>query len=453
MRSVIAALCVLSLGGCVAPSIPAIEPASQVPLASDYFAQSRPPSGLDDLWWRGFESAELDTLVERALTYNQSLEAARQRLSAAQAIVAAEESDFLPDVSARASVDGGIDDAGSTSDAAGLSLGGIWQIDINGRLSAERAAAIADANAAQYFVADQRRLIAAGVVSQYVELKRTSARLALLDQSAELQRQTLDIVTLRFEAGLSSNLDVRRASADLARTQAQRGPLILARARAANALSVLAGEPPAPLDAGVEEANVPRFAEGPQTGVPADLVRRRPDLLVAEADVARAAAVVGIERADLAPAFALEGLITSGNGGVTNLFSSALLTLGAVLDLPLVDGGRRRAEVTAAERNLDASVADYRQALLTSLSEVESAFVAIEAAQDRLEQLDKAVIESEAAFEQSNALYREGLASLFDVLDVQRQLISSREAVLDARSELAQAYVQLYAAVGAPTAA
>ena len=130
-----------------------------------------------------------------------------------------------------------------------------------------------------------------------------------------------------------------------------------------------------------------------------------------------------------------------------------LLTLGAVLDLPLIDGGRRRAEVTAAERNLDASVADYRQALLTSLSEVESAFVAIEAAQDRLEQLDKAVIESEAAFEQSNALYREGLASLFDVLDVQRQLISSREAVLDARSELAQAYVQLYAAVGAPTAA
>ena len=234
MRGAIAAISALALAGCVAPSIPEVEPAAGVPLAEDYLAQTRPPSGLDDVWWHGFESPELDALVDRALERNQSLEAARQRLLAARAIVAAEESDFLPDIGAQASLDGSVDDGGSTSDAASLSLGGIWQVDLNGRLSAERAAAIADADAASYFVADQRRLIAAGVVSQYVELKRTTARLVLLDQSAELQRQTLDIVTLRFEAGLSSNLDVRRAAADLARTQAQRGPLILARTRAAN---------------------------------------------------------------------------------------------------------------------------------------------------------------------------------------------------------------------------
>ena len=453
MRLAGAAAVVLALAGCVGPSIPAVEPAAGVALAPDYLAASRPPSGIDDVWWRGFESDDLDRLVARALERNQSLEAARQRLLAARALVIAEESDFYPDVDLQASLDGTLDDRGALSDAAGLSLGGIWRLDLNGRLSAERAAAVAQADGAAYFVADVRRLIAAGVVSQYIERKRTAARLALLDQSADLQRQTLQIVTLRFEAGLSSNLDVRRAAADLARTLAQRGPLLLARTRAANALSVLTGEPPAPLETPSEEENVPRYSKGPETGVPADLVRRRPDLMIAEADVARAAAVVGIERADLAPSFALQGFLSGGAGGIEDLFSSALLTLGSALNLPVLDGGRRRAEVTAAERNLDGALAEYRETLLGSLSQVENAFVAIEAAQDRLVELDRAVTESEAAFEQSNALYREGLATLFDVLDVQRQLISSREAVIDARSDLAQAYADLFAAVGAPTVA
>lgn len=441
------------LGGCVSPKIPAVEPAAGIDLAADYFAETRPPSGIDDVWWRGFASDRLDRLVTRALTRNQSLEAARQRLLAARAIVAAEQSDFLPDLGLQGSIDGSVDDGGSTSDAARLSLGGVWRIDINGRLSAERAAALAEADAAAYILADQRRLVAGAVVSQYVELRRTSARLGLLDESAELQRQTLEIVRLRFEAGLSSNLDVRRAASDLARTQAQRGPLLLARTRASNALAVLVGDPPAAPPVLADEVEVPRFTKGPATGVPADLLRRRPDLLLAEADIARAAALVGVERADLAPSFTLRGLLSSGAGGVEDLFSSALMTLDAALDLPLVDGGRRRAEVTAATRELDAAVADYRQVLLRSLSEAQSAFVAIGSAQDRLIELDTAVSESEAAFEQSNALYREGLATLFDVLDVQRQLISSREAVIDARSDLAQAYVDLFIALGSPTEA
>ena len=451
MRSAVVAVLALGLSACVSPAIPDVEPGAGVPLAEDFLADYRPPSGIDDLWWTGFESSELDATVARALERNPSLEAARQRLLAAQALVTAEESDFLPDIGAGATLDGSIDDSGATSDAAGVSLGGIWRIDINGRLSAERAAALAEADAAAYLVADQRRLLAAAVVNQYLELKRTSARLSLLDQSTELQRQTLRIVQLRFEAGLSSNLDVRRAAGDLARTQAQRGPLVLARTRSANALSVLTGDPPAPLPQLNEDVDIPEFTAGPDTGVPADLVRRRPDLLVAEADVARAAAIVGVERADLAPSFTLDGLLSAGSGGIGHIFESALLTIGGALDLPIVDGGRRRAEITAAERNLDAALADYRQALLEVLSEAESAFVAIDSAQARLTELERAVTESEAAFEQSNALYREGLATLFDVLDVQRQLISSREAVIDARSDLAQAYVALFTAVGAPS--
>ncbi len=186
-------------------------------------------------------------------------------------------------------------------------------------------------------------------------------------------------------------------------------------------------------------------------GLPADLLRRRPDLLLAEADIALAAANVGIERADLLPALTLPGFVSLGDGSVDGLLSQALLGLSAALDIPLLDGGRRRAEIAEAESELEAELAEYRQILLEILAEVETALVGISAGQERNAALRDAVMQSEAAFDQSNALYREGLASLFDVLDVQRQLISSREALIDGNADLAQAYVALFTAVGGET--
>ena len=439
------------LAACATPRIPSVEPAAGVVLAPGYFAGARPEAGLEEAWWHGFGDPELDRLVSAALARNPSLEAARQRLAAARAIVVAEQSDFLPTIDGEVSGDVSVDDRGSGAEGAGASLGGVWRIDINGRLAAERAAAIAAAEGAEHLVADQRRLLAAAVASQYIELKRTAARLRLLEESSDLQRQTLRIVTLRFEAGLSSNLDVRRARADVARTEAQRGLLQLARARAANALAVLVGEAPSGVPEAAADAQVPVYGRGPDIGVPADLLRRRPDLLLAEADIARAAATVGIERADLLPALALPGFLTLGDGSADGLFSQAVASLSAVLGVPLIDGGRRRAEVRAAESNLAAALADYRQALLGVLAEAETALTAISAAADRTNEFQNAVTESEAAFEQSNALYREGLASLFDVLDVQRQLISSREALIDGNADLAQAHVDLFTAVGGDT--
>lgn len=447
-RIALAAAMIVLVGGCASPRIPAVEPASGIALPADYFAGARPDPGLEEMWWSGFGDPALDALVDQALLRNQSIEAARQRLAAARAIVVAESADFVPTIDAELAGDASFDEGGRFGDGVTASLGGVWVVDINGRLAAERAAAIAAADGAAHLVADQRRLIASAVASQYIELKRTASRLRLLEESTDLQRQTLRIVTLRFEAGLSSNLDVRRARADLARTEAQRGLLLLARARAANALAVLTGEPPAGVPEAEDNATVPRFVAGPAIGVPADLLRRRPDLLLAEAEVAEAAAVVGIERADLLPALALPGTVTLGSGSVDGLFSSAIAGLSAVLGVPVFDGGRRRAEVRAAQSELEAQLADYRQTLLEVLAETETALTAISAAEDRTSEFRNAVTESEAAFDQSNALYREGLASLFDVLDVQRQLISGREALIDGNADLAQAYVTLFTAVG-----
>lgn len=448
-RPLLTLLLVAALPAC-STAIP--EPPDQYDfrLPDAFAADYRPPAGAEENWWEGFGDLRLDALVEQALAANFDIASARERLAASRALLRAEQGDRLPSID-------GIGDAGfditsdSESDVLSAGITGVFFPDFSGRLSAEIEAAAARTAAAEYVVADRRRIVAAEVARQYFELRRTGERLALLEESTRLQEDTLRVVTLRFEAGLSANLDVRRAAADLAQTRAQRGLLELQRAQSAHALSVLLGEVPGSAPPVPEEAtSVPEFASALPIGIPADLLRRRPDILIAEADLLEAAAQVGIERADLRPSLAISGQALIGDGSFGGIVSDFLGSLGAALDLPIFDGGRRRAEVDASQYELDARFQEYQQSILQAMAEVENALVAIEAYSDRSADLEEAISESERAFEQSNALYREGLANLFDVLDSQRQLINSRQALIDSEAALAIALVQLYAAVGEP---
>ncbi|WP_338243544.1 efflux transporter outer membrane subunit [Aurantiacibacter hainanensis] len=437
----------LGLSAC-STTIPDAPGPSEIELPGEFAADYRPPLGGEERWWNGFDDAELTTLVEQALIVNYDIAAARERLAASRALLRAERGDRLPAID-------GVGDIGfditSDSDSDTLSAGviGLFDPDISGRLSAEIEAAAARVSAAEYLVEDRRRIVAGEVARQYIELRRTGERLALLEESTELQQETLRIVTLRFEAGLSANLDVRRAAADLAQTRAQRGLLELQRSQAAHALAVLTGDiPGTPPPVGDRAAGVPTFEDGLPIGFPADLLRRRPDVLVAEADLVEAAAEIGIERADLRPSLVISGQALIGDGSFGGIVSDFLGSLGAALDLPLFDGGRRRAEVEAAEYEMQARFSEYRQSVLQAMAQVENSLVAIEAYSSRSDDLREAIAESERAFEQSNALYREGLATLFDVLDSQRQLISSRQALIDSEAALAASIVELYSSVG-----
>lgn len=442
---------VLLLSACTAPER-ARPDMSFIELPDDFAAPFRPPAGEDELWWRGFNDPELNQLIDRALAQNLDIASSRSRLQAALALLDAERSDRLPQIDGfgEAGIDAGLRSRSNDLRAAG-GLAGSFNPDINGRLSAEIEQQLAFTQGAIYQVADARRLVAASVALAYIDLKRSEERLDLLAQSSELQERTLNIVTLRYEAGLSANLDVRRAAADLARTRAQLGLIELARADALNSLAVLVAEPASNgLDLPDDDGGIPDYAGGPPRGLPADIVRRRPDLMVAEADLLAASAAIGIERADLYPSLVIPGQIGLDALGPLDIVSTVIGTLTAALDIPIFDGGRRRAEIRAAEALAEASLADYRQQLLQILAEIETSLVAIQAYRDRLDALADAIDQSEVAFEQSNALYREGLTSLFEVLDVQRQLISSRQDYVDAQAELASSIVRLYSAVGAP---
>lgn len=443
-RSAMLSLSLLGLAGCATTAVEVPEAVIDAPVA---YAADLPPAGIDAVWWQAFSDPVLDELIARGLAANLDIAAARDRLRAAEALLEAERADRLPsvDVAAEAGVE--LDDGGARSPAS-AGLFGSFNPDFSGRLRAEIRAAAARYAEADYLRADQRRLVAAAIASQYVEYRRTGAQLELLEESTDLQRQTLRIVTLRFEAGLSANLDVRRAAADLAQTQARLGLIEIARAQAGNALAVLLGEAPGRLAIAPvgEGSTIPDYGAGPPVGQPANLLRRRGDVLAAEARLTAAAAQVGIEQADLRPSLTVPGSILIGDGTVGGVFSQFLASLGAALDLPLFDGGRRRAEVDAARAELDASLAEYRQTFLQALGEAENALTAIDAYQQRAEALAEAIEQSETALGQSNALYREGLASLFDVLDAQRQLISSRQSLLDNEADLANAFIALHSA-------
>ena len=387
------------------------------------------------------------------MAQNLGIAATRERLSAARALLEAERSDRRPQIDGfgEAGINAGL--RGTSNDLrAAAGLLGSFNPDINGRLSAEIEQQLALTQGAVYQLADARRLVAASVALTYIELKRSEERLDLLAQSSELQERTLNIVTLRYEAGLSANLDVRRAAADLARTRAQRGLIDLARADALNSLAVLIGEP---ASTGVylpdDDDGIPSYslvapraaclpiwsAAGPICWLPRPIWRLRAPRSASSGQIC-------------IPVLSFPARLGLTHWGhwTSSPLSSARCPRRWIFRC--FDGGRRRAEVRSAEALAEASLYDYRQLLLQILAEVETSLVAIQSYEERLNALADAIDQSEVAFNQSNALYREGLTSLFEVLDVQRQLISSRQDYVDAQADLASAIVRMYSAVGAP---
>ncbi len=401
-----------------------------------------------EVWWTGFDDPVLTTLIETGLEENRDIAAALSRLDAASAQITSARAGLFPRLDGEASIEGRTEPGGGELDTGAAAAGLLsFSPDLFGRQRRAIEAARADAASQAALAADVRRLTAASIASQYLALARAQARFALLETSLDLQSQTLRIVRQRFEAGLSAGLDVQRAEADLARTQAQRGTLIIARAEALNALAVLSGRTLAGWDAPEPDA-IPSFTRDIAPGVPAALLRGRPDVRAAEADLEAALARVGVARAALYPQLSLPGSITA-DLDASDFADTITAQIAAVVDIPLFDAGARRADVTRSQALAAAALADYEQAVLVAVADVETALARIDAIEARRAELARAVAASERAFDQLNALYREGLATFIDILDAQRTLIDSREAAVNADAELAQAVIDLYAALGA----
>jgi len=416
-------------------------------------------------WWHGFGDARLDALVERALAENLDIAAAQVRLEEARILAGVAGAAQFPTLDAQSGADSTFDLARSEtatrsgreqpvtgSAEAGLSLS--WAPDLFGGERRAVEAAEAEARRRALLREDLQRQVAADVVRRYLDIVRDRASLDLVMASLDLQSRTLSLVRQRYAAGLAAALDVSRAEAQVAGTRARRGPLLRDLTTAQAALGVLTGHMDGAGPMWSMPAGVPAFAGGPDIGLPRDLLRSRPDVRAAEAALARATADIGVAEAALYPRLSLPGtlMLTTSGLGTGDVVRTLISTLAASLEIPLFDGGARRGDLAAAEARAREALIAYRTALLAAVAEVETALGALDAARLRVADLREAAATGETAVGQARDLYEQGLVGFLDVLDAERTLLDTRQALLDAETDTARAITDLYAAVGAPVA-
>ncbi len=330
---------------------------------------------------------------------------------------------------------------------AGFSMS--WELDLWGRVRRSREAARGRWEAAEEDVRHTLVLLQAQAAAEYIQLRALQTRLATAQRNIDLQRETLEIVRGRFEAGLTGETDVFQAKMNLAATEAQVPSLKAKHDETLNALCVLAGLWPGALDALRASEPVPSADTLPHL-LPAELVRRRPDIRSAERELAAQTARIGVARGELFPKLALDGSFAFAATDAGDLISSAaqVFSVGPVLSLPVFTGGKVRSAVRAEEAAARGALARYEQAVLTAFGECEDALSRFAQSGAQVVALHTAVTAASRTVDLVTELYRTGLADFQRVLDAQRQLAQYEDALAEAKGGRAASLVAVYKAFG-----
>lgn len=408
-------------------------------------------------WWETTTDPVLDALIKEGITNNIDLKIAISRIRAAAATARGVRGENGLEVGARVDgsaerrtssrVDGNrVDDLGY---GAGIDLS--WTADVWGGEAREEQAAEADYLEQVYLREDVYRVMIGDIIRNYIELRGSQKRQELLRSSLDLQRQTSNIVQVRQQTGLASELDLSRARAEVSDIESSLPALQTDIDRSINAISILVGaQPGTHRDVLLDVSPLPEFQSAPPIGIPADLLRRRPDVRAAELALISATAQIGVETATLYPELSLDGSLAFGvtGYGTGPIIRTAMAAIGALIDATLYDGGLRRSNITVAEEEAEQAFLTYRKTLLAAIEEVESAIYGYVGAVQQRDSLIASVRYHSDAFEQSRVRYVQGLSNFLDVLDSQRSLTTSQQSLADAETDLELETINLYSAVG-----
>ncbi|WP_369936737.1 efflux transporter outer membrane subunit [Xanthomonas tesorieronis] len=441
------------------------------PLPSHYIGRAaepgRGPSASElAAWWQGFDDPLLAHFVSLALEQNLDLAQAAARVSQARAGLGAANAALLPSAAidgsaarARQSVETplgqvlastpGYDRWGNAYEA---DLGASWELDVFGGLRRGREAALADYQASQAGAVATRLAVAAQTADIYVTIRGLQARLGIARQQVKTQQDLLTKVGLLYGKGLAAEYQVRQTEGALSQVQATVPVLQAGLDASMNALDVMLGVPPGThrpeLETVVPIPATPRIGE---TGSPADLLHRRPDLIVAERRLVASNARIGEAIAEYYPKFSLSGLLGSATAiSSDNLFTSGASQTSAVLGLRwrLFDFGRINAQIDLAKGRDAEALAAYRQAVLRATEDVENAFSALANRGEQAATLTQGELALSRARASSFAAYRRGAASLIDVLHADASLLQASDARAQAQTESARAAVAAFRALG-----
>ncbi|WIT12555.1 efflux transporter outer membrane subunit [Paucibacter sediminis] len=445
-------LSALLLAGCA--NLAVLEPHAMpaTPAAFAHAGAAGQPSAAADAWWQAFGDPRLDALTERALAHNTSIQQAAARLAQARALLRNSDAARAPqlNVNAGAARQGG-DAARATGTAgtqltAGVSLA--YEIDVMGRLSQASQAASLDAQAREALLQATRLLVQSDVAQAYFALRALDAERALMRDTVAAYQATLLLTEKRHAAGDIAELDVVRVRTEVAATQAQAVALERRRAELLHALALLAGELPGSLE--LAEATWPEALPQIPAGLPSTVLARRPDVQAAQASLRAAQARLGVAQKAWFPSLALTASAGGASPELSDLFKSSagLWGLNALLNLPLLDGGRRAAGVESAAAQADAAAASYREQVLQAFKEVEDQLVALQTLAEQAQLQARAVSSATRALQLSDARYRNGLVSQLELLDARRSELSLRRQALQLRAAQYQATVGLVKALG-----
>jgi NodT family efflux transporter outer membrane factor (OMF) lipoprotein len=418
-----------------------------------------------DAWWAAFGDPELTRIVERAAAQNLDLVQAQARLAQSRAAARAAGAALLPIAEATGSaakvtqsLDGPIGTIGRhlpgferDVDDDALGFGASWEVDLFGGLRRQREAARAGVAASQADAAAVKLAVEADAADAYLQIRADQARIAVARRQQQVQQDLVALLNKRLSEGVSPERDLRQAEAARAGVDATIPPLTIALEAELNRLDVLMGAQPGTYRAElINDAAIPAAPAFAETATPADLLRRRPDVVAAEARLRAANARIGAAVAEYYPHVSLAALL-----GVDSLKSGTLFDgdarqsqLAVGLRWRLFDFGRIDAEVAAARGRDAEAMAAYRLSVLKAAEEVENAFTRLTQERSRAIALERQIAALAVARRQAEEAYEGGVISLVEVRDADSGLLAASDQLVQARAGAARAAVASVRAFG-----
>jgi NodT family efflux transporter outer membrane factor (OMF) lipoprotein len=421
-------------------------------------------------WWSVFEDPALEELVQIASKENLPLQIAAARILEARAVLGISrglrfpQQQQLAGSAARVRLSENapnvaIADQDFSSYAIGFDAA--WELDVWGRLGRGVEAADADYGRALAGYDDTLVTVTAETARAYILLRTFEARLKLAQENVVIQNETLRIAEVRFQNGAVTELDVTQARALLRDTEAFIPSLETGILQTKNAISTLIGQPPSQLGELLrQKQSIPTAPAEIAVGVPIDLLRRRPDVRIAEFRAAAQSARIGIAKSDLYPRFSLFGSIgfaTSSDGGVQSnsasagdLFSSDSIRyiVGPTFSWPIFNYGRLRNNVRVQDARFQQAALNYQNTVLEAAREVEDALAAYLRSQTRVDILADSVVDARRSVELALVQYRQGSTTYQRVLDTQRFLVRQEDQLAGTKGDVALNLVATYKALG-----
>jgi outer membrane protein, multidrug efflux system len=425
--------------------------------------EAAPRFAEDGRWWRIYEDPFLEKFVEEGFERNADLVIAAARVDEARALLGESRSALFPSVDVRAS-------AGRqrTSRETATSFAGVprefssyratvdvsYELDLFGRLRSGVAAARAELEASEASREAVRLALAAQVAKSYFALRSFEQQVELTRQTLKLREESLSLQRKRRDAGVISEFELRQLEAEAAAARVQLPPLEREREREEAALAVLLGRSPAQVFEGTirtaqrpEDSLIPAILP---SGLPSELLLRRPDLVEAERGLAAANARVAVARSEMFPSISLTAALGSESASLSNLFTgpAGIWSIAAAVTQPIFAGGRLEARTDAARARERAALARYQQAIRSAFGEVRTALVAQARARESYEAESARAAALAETLRLARLRYGAGVASQLDVIDAERGLLAARVARIDALRAQRAAVADLFRALG-----